>query len=238
MVNINGTQSSIIVPGLGTGGGGGSGQDTSYFAPIDSPAFTGTPTAPTPTAGDSSTAIATTAFVENAVSSLSGPMRFMGTLGEGGTVTSLAAAAESNKGYTYKVITANTYQTITAKVGDMLVSTGTTWILIPSGDEPSGTVTNIATGEGLSGGPISTTGTISHAIPTGAFANTYNNTDDNTFIKKVTTDKFGHITAVVTGNTVSIAEKVSHTLTFGAHQEFVYDGSEDVTVPVYGGAYV
>jgi hypothetical protein len=38
-------------------------------APIESPAFTGQPTAPTPTAGDSSTNVATTAFVENAVSS-------------------------------------------------------------------------------------------------------------------------------------------------------------------------
>ena len=33
--------------------------------------------------------------------------------------------------------------------------------MIPSGDEPSGTVTNIATGTGLTGGPITTTGTIS-----------------------------------------------------------------------------
>lgn len=32
-------------------------------APLASPAFTGTPTAPTPTTGDSSTKIATTAFV-------------------------------------------------------------------------------------------------------------------------------------------------------------------------------
>ena len=52
---------------------------TSKFSPVtvkelisekvaaDSPAFTGTPTAPTPTAGDSSTKIATTAFVDNAI---------------------------------------------------------------------------------------------------------------------------------------------------------------------------
>ena len=31
------------------------------------------------------------------------------------------------------------------------------------------------------------------------------------------------------------AERVAHTLTFGANQEFVYDGSADVTVPVYLG---
>lgn len=36
-------------------------------APLDSPSFTGNPTAPTPSAGDSDTSIATTAFVQNAL---------------------------------------------------------------------------------------------------------------------------------------------------------------------------
>ena len=39
-------------------------------APLASPAFTGTPTAPTPTAGDNSTKVATTAFVQTAVGSI------------------------------------------------------------------------------------------------------------------------------------------------------------------------
>lgn len=38
-------------------------------APLASPALTGVPTAPTPTAGDNTTKLATTAFVQNAVSS-------------------------------------------------------------------------------------------------------------------------------------------------------------------------
>jgi hypothetical protein len=38
-------------------------------APLASPALTGTPSAPTPTAGDNTTKLATTAFVQNAVSS-------------------------------------------------------------------------------------------------------------------------------------------------------------------------
>lgn len=38
-------------------------------APLASPALTGAPTAPTPTAGDNTTKLATTAFVQNAVSS-------------------------------------------------------------------------------------------------------------------------------------------------------------------------
>ena len=39
-------------------------------APLASPAFTGTPTAPTPTAGDNSTKVATTAFVQAAVGAI------------------------------------------------------------------------------------------------------------------------------------------------------------------------
>ena len=37
------------------------------YAPLNSPTFTGTPTAPTATAGTSSTQIATTAFVADAI---------------------------------------------------------------------------------------------------------------------------------------------------------------------------
>lgn len=40
------------------------------FAPLNSPTFTGTPAAPTATAGDNTTQIATTAFVQTAVSNL------------------------------------------------------------------------------------------------------------------------------------------------------------------------
>ncbi len=42
--------------------------DLSAYAPLASPIFTGNPTAPTPTAGDNDTSVATTAFVQAAVS--------------------------------------------------------------------------------------------------------------------------------------------------------------------------
>jgi Chaperone of endosialidase len=54
-------------------------------APLLSPAFTGTPTAPTPTAGDSTTKIATTAYVETAIGSL--PAGVSTWNGRTGTVT-------------------------------------------------------------------------------------------------------------------------------------------------------
>jgi len=55
----------------------------------------------------------------------------------GGEVTELPAPSEANRGYTYKVVTAGTYQGIAAKVGDTFISYATRWDLVPSGDEPS-----------------------------------------------------------------------------------------------------
>lgn len=99
------------------------------------------------------------------INEIKGPMFFKGSLGTGGTIESLPAASEENNGYTYMVITAGTYQGVAAEVGDMLISNGTTWVLIPSGDEPSGTVTNVAASSPnssitITGSPITTTGTI------------------------------------------------------------------------------
>ena len=137
----------------------------SDYAPKASPALTGTPTAPTATAGTNTTQIATTAFVQTAIAELPQAMIFRGTLGTGGTITSLPTAGSTYEGDVYKVITAGTYASQSAKVGDTFIcgKTGTStyeWILIPSGDEPSGTVTNVATGVGLTGGPITSSGTI------------------------------------------------------------------------------
>ena len=82
--------------------------------------------------------------IDNAIDNLPEPMIFKGSLGTGGIVTTLPTASEDNKGFTYKVITAGTYAGQTAKIGDIFISDGTAWVLIPSGDEPSGTVTNVA----------------------------------------------------------------------------------------------
>lgn len=151
-------------------------------------------TATTPAAGDNDTSVATTAFVQNAVNALPTPMQFKGSLGTGGTYTgsSFPPAANTNKGWTVKVITDGTYQGVTAKVGDTLISDGTNWILIPSGDEPSGTVTSIQI---LSESPISidqTDAITSNGVRTithdnsGITAGTY---------KSVTVDAKGHVTA-------------------------------------------
>lgn len=102
--------------------------------------------------------------INEVIADLPEPMLYKGTLGTGGSITSLPTASSANTGFTYKVITAGTYDSQSAKVGDVFISRGTAWDLIPSGDEPSGTVTNVAAqgsnGIQVSGGPITTSGTL------------------------------------------------------------------------------
>lgn len=86
-------------------------------------ALTGNPTAPTQTNTDNSTKIATTAFVNKAVSdgvaAVSGALIFRGTLGEGGTVETLPK--EPKVGDVYIVSVAGTYGEAVCEIGDMLV---------------------------------------------------------------------------------------------------------------------
>lgn len=108
----------------------------------------------------------TSGAVSRAINELPNPMLFKGSLGTGGTITYLPTATPENEGYTYKVITAGSYSGKTAKVGDVFISNGSEWIIVPSGDEPSGTVTSVGmsvpTGLKIKGGtsPVTTSGTI------------------------------------------------------------------------------
>ncbi len=89
---------------------------------LNSPTFTGTPKAPTAASGTNTTQLATTAFVQEAVNSkiaAADAMRYKGTLGTGGTATSLPATHAV--GDTYKVIAAGTYAGQKCEVGDMVI---------------------------------------------------------------------------------------------------------------------
>ena len=117
--------------------------------------------------------LATAKAVHDAIDALPEPMVFKGSLGTGGTITELPTPSAANEGYTYKVITAGTYAGQAAKIGDTFISDGTAWVLIPSGDEPSGTVTSV-NGAGASGshvtvtgGPVTTSGTLTVGVESG-----------------------------------------------------------------------
>lgn len=139
------------------------------------------------------------ATARQAIENLPKPMVFKGSLGTGGTITSLPAASSSNTGYVYKVIKAGTYASQSAKIGDTFVSDGSSWVLIPSGDEPSGTVTSIKINATSpinidNSAAITTSGTrtISHAS-SGVSSGTY---------KSVTVNSTGHVTAGTNPTTI------------------------------------
>lgn len=108
----------------------------------------------------------TSGAVSQAINELPNPMLFKGSLGTGGTITYLPTATPENEGYTYKVITTGSYSGKTAKVGDVFISNGSEWIIVPSGDESNGTVTSVGisvpTGLKVADGtsPVTTSGTI------------------------------------------------------------------------------
>ena len=145
----------------GGSSGGGGGGDTPTAANVS---YSNT------TSGLSATNVqAAIDEIDNAIDNLPEPMIFKGSLGTGGTITTLPTASNDNKGFTYKVITAGTYAGQTAKIGDTFISDGTAWVLIPSGDEPSGTVTNVAVtstdgSATITGSPITSSGTIDISV--------------------------------------------------------------------------
>lgn len=85
------------------------------YAPKASPALTGTPTAPTASAGTNTTQIATTAFVTSAVqTAITGAAAFQGT-----APTSFAPT-NYKKGYYWVIGTAGTYAGQVCEPGDMI----------------------------------------------------------------------------------------------------------------------
>ena len=189
-VSVNGT--SIATSGVAN--------ITSVPASILTGAIPNGVTATTQTQSDNSTKIATTAYVDTAIGNLPEPMVFKGSLGTDGTITVLPTAAASNEGHTYKVIKDGTYAGQAAKVGDTFISTGSRWELIPSGDEPSGTVTSVTLNATSpiaidNSAAITTSGTrtISHAN-SGVSAGTY---------KSVTVNSTGHVTGGTNPTTLS-----------------------------------
>ncbi|MBR3214625.1 MAG: hypothetical protein IKF79_08980 [Methanosphaera sp.] len=161
--------------------------------------------------------LATAKAVNDALEGLPEPMQFKGTVGTGGTIEwanlpqPASTGASKNEGFTYKALSARSKTdtpTLTddVKVGDTIISNGTNWVVVPSGDEPSGTVTQVDiavtsgnTGVVVGGGPITSSGTLTvgHA-DTSSQASVVPTT--NTFVDGVTLDDYGHVTALHTSS--------------------------------------
>lgn len=213
--------------------------DLTPYAKLVSPAFTGNPTAPTQNQSDNSTKLATTAFVKTAIDALPEPMVFKGTVGTGGTIAwSALPTASEHTGWTYKVIEKHTTAPICA-VGDTIISNGTDWIVVPSGDEPAGTVTSVGLqnssngGLTITGSPITSSGTISVG-----HTNVLANAQATQAVYPIAIDKNGHISSY--GSAQTILRKYVGTITGnGTLNSFTLNhnlGSRDVIVQVYDGA--
>lgn len=169
---------------------------------------------PTTISGYGITDAYTKTEVDNLFLALPEPMIFKGSLGTGGTITALPTAAAANEGFVYKVITDDTYASQAAKVGDTFVSDGSNWVLIPSGDEPSGTVTSVglsnATNGGLtiSGGPITSSGSI-----TVGHTNVLTSAQTTSAVYPITIDKNGHIASYGSAVTIPTTSGKTATLT-------------------------
>ena len=125
-------------------------------ANLASPALTGTPTAPTAGAGTNTTQIATTAFVQTAVNDKVAEPASNGIVVRTGDNTSAARSIVAGSG-------------ITVTNGD---GTAGNITIAATGGGGTGTVTSITAGSGLTGGTITTSGTI--AVDTTTVATTTN----------------------------------------------------------------
>lgn len=187
--------------------------------------------------------------IDTAIDNLPEPMIFKGTLGTNGTISTLPTASSTNEGWTYKVITANTYPTgegsNKAKVGDMFIcaelTTGTfSWVYVPSGDDVEDTWRNIkvdgteklttAISSGavdfVSGNHIglsfNATGnklTIAHADTSSQASST---NSGRTYIQSIGLDGDGHVTSLSTAT-----ETVVNTDRYVNSAAFDYDSTND-----------
>jgi hypothetical protein len=118
---------------------------------------------------------------------IAGGMYFKGTIGTGGTAGTNLPTSGVSVGDTYRISSKGTYNGESCEVGDLFIATATTptWAYIPSGNDAA--VTSITAGTGLTGGTITSTGTIGLAT-SGVTAGTYNG---------ITVDQYGRVTGAV-----------------------------------------
>lgn len=115
-------------------------------APLASPALTGNPTAPTPTAGDNDTSIATTAFVQNAVGTMAAGLDFKGSV-RAATTANITISTALNNGDVLDGVTLATNDRVLVKDQSSAAENGI-WVV---GASPSRATDADAAGE-LSGG--------------------------------------------------------------------------------------
>lgn len=110
------TTQEVSIYGLGTNA-----FTSTAFAPINSPALTGSPTAPTPSSSSGNTAIATKGYVDSAFAA-NDAMIFKGTI-SGSSTSPGAYTPAAERGHTYKVLVAGYINGVKVEVGDVFICT-------------------------------------------------------------------------------------------------------------------
>lgn len=211
-------------------------------APLANPAFTGTPKAPTASAGTNTTQIATTAFVQTAVSNgiaASDALIFKGTIGTNGTITTLPTTYKT--GWTYRVITAGTYAGQVCEIGDLIVAlvdrngsgnVNSDWCVAQT--NINGAITGIKSGDAYI--TVSQSGsvvTITHKdITRTNTTSTVSPSNGGTFtsVKSVTSDSKGHVTGIDT-ETIKLPTYTSLKNPYAIDiNGTTYDGSHNVDI--------
>ena len=166
-------------------------------------------------AGDPTTdnQAATKHYVDSQIGGI--PVTTVGTLGTGGTITALPVDGSANVGDTYKVIVAGTYASQDAKVGDMFICNGktssaNTWLLIPSGDDVTSVGITQGTGITVTGGPITSSGSIEVAHSDTSSQASVTNTG-RTYIQSVELDEMGHVTGLSSATETVVAPSPADT---------------------------
>lgn len=210
------TAQEVSIYGLGSNA-----YTSTTFAPINSPALTGNPTAPTPNSSSGATAIATKGYVDQAFAA-NDAMIYKGTIGgsgSGATITSLPAT--HNTGWTYRVITAGTYAGVKCEIGDLIIcnTDGTTasdthWNVVQTNIDgavigpATATGGNVAIFDGTTGKLIKDSGfTIATSVPANAqftdttytFDGTYNASTNKAATVSSITSRIDALDGSITG---------------------------------------
>ena len=149
-------------------------------------------------------------ITESDISGIVGAMVYQGTIGTGGTITTLPTASASNKGYVYMVKTAGTYDGKACEVGDMIISNGASWDIVNGENQvtnSNATITVPATNTAGSSVTLATvdgtniTAAFKHAtsgVTAGSYgpaANAYLDFNGSFSVPYITVNSAGHITA-------------------------------------------